>query len=157
MGRLFDAAAAIVLQRDTVSYEGQAAMELEAIADAGVTNGYGFDLRPGEPAMIDPLPVIRGVVEDVLDGVAATTIAGRFHVAVAAMIVAQCEGLREARGLRQVALSGGVFQNGLLTKMTLTRLREEGFQPLTGNRVPVNDGGIAFGQAAVAAAKLEKS
>jgi hydrogenase maturation protein HypF len=157
MGRLFDAVAAIVLHRDAVSFEGQAAMELEAIADAGVTSGYGFDLLPGEPAMIDPLPVIRGVVEDVQAGVAASTIAGRFHFAVAAMIVARCEGLREARGLCQVALSGGVFQNGLLTKMTLTRLREAGFLARTGNRVPVNDGGIAFGQAAVAAARLEKS
>ena len=156
MGRLFDAVAAIVLGRDIVSFEGQAAMELEANADAQITSGYEFSFRPGEPTIIDALPVIRAIVDDLRAGVAAPIISGRFHVAVAKMIVSECDALREVHELDQVATSGGVFQNRLLTTMTLSWLRQAGFNAFSNNRVPVNDGGLSFGQAAVAAARLEK-
>lgn len=156
MGRLFDAVAAIVLGRDTVSFEGQAAMELEAIADTRVTSGYNFAFLPGEPSIVDTAPVIRAIVNDLRASVTAPTVSGRFHGALANMIVSQCVALRELHQLDQVALSGGVFQNRLLTTMTLSRLRRAGFEAFTNNRVPANDGGISFGQAAVAAARLEK-
>jgi hydrogenase maturation protein HypF len=155
MGRLFDAVAAIVLQRDAVSFEGEAAMELEAIADDRVEDGYEFAIQPDQPAVVDARPVIRAVVDDLQRGVAAGIVSARFHVAVADMIVAQCTRLRAEHGLHRVVLSGGVFQNRLLTTQAFRRLRHAGFQASTNNRIPVNDGGISFGQAVVAAANLE--
>ena len=155
MGRLFDAVAAIVLRHKAVSFEGQAAMELEAVADDNIVDGYKFTIQCGEPTIIDPLPVVRGIVNDLRSSVAQEIVAGRFHAAVARMIVTVCEALRSRHRLDEVALSGGVFQNRLLTDLTLRLLEDAGFTTFTNNRIPVNDGGIAFGQAAVAAAKME--
>ena len=152
-GRLFDAVAALVGVRDAVSYEGQAAIELEQAADPSARDGYRVALTAGEPFVVRGTDLIRAVVDDVRSGVAVPVIAARFHAAVVAAIVAACARVREARGLTMVALSGGVFQNVLLVERTVAALEAVGFRVLTHVRVPPNDGGISFGQAAVAAAR----
>jgi hydrogenase maturation protein HypF len=99
---------------------------------------------------IDPRPLVAAVVRDVEAGVAAATIGGRFHRALAAAIADVCRRVRARSGLDSVALSGGCFQSRLLTTLTTEELTRAGFEVLLHARVPANDGGIALGQAAVA-------
>jgi hydrogenase maturation protein HypF len=153
VGRLFDAVAALVGVRDTVSYEGQAAIELEQAADPTVDDGYRAALSDGEPFVIDGAGLIRAVVDDLIAGTPVPVIAGRFHVAVVRAIVDACTRVHAATGLSTVALSGGVFQNVLLVERSVAALEAAGFVVLTHVRVPPNDGGISFGQVAVAAAR----
>ncbi len=153
MGRLFDALAALLGLRETVTYEGQAAIELEAIADLSTHAAYPFGQR--RPA-VDLAPLFEAVLADLRAGIGAPVISARFHNAVAGLAADVCVELRQERGLNRVALSGGVFQNVLLLARTLERLAALGFETYTNQRVPPNDGGIAFGQAAVAAARLAK-
>ena len=150
-GRLFDAVSALLGLRDAVTYEGQAAIELEHVADATETGSYAV------PVMDDRVevgPLVRAVTEDLLRGVAVPIIAARFHNALADVVVEVCGRLREATGLSTVALSGGVFQNALLLTRCLERLEGAAFDVLTHRQVPPNDGGISLGQAAVATARL---
>jgi hydrogenase maturation protein HypF len=151
MGRLFDAAAALIGVRSSVNYEAQAAIELEALVDAGEDGAYAF-ARQG--AVLDPSPVIRSMVGDLRAGVAAGRIAARFHNAVASMVAALCADLRTETGLTAVALSGGVWQNRTLLEASVRRLRDEGLEVYTHRQVPANDGGLALGQAVVAGAAL---
>lgn len=139
VGRLFDAVASLIGLRHVVSYEGQAAMELEAAADAGCEQSYEFTLE-------DPAPLWRALIADGRRDETAGTMAARFHNGLARATVAACQG----RGVRTVALTGGVFQNALLLNRTRQALEAEGFHVLTHHRVPPNDGGIALGQAAAA-------
>jgi hydrogenase maturation protein HypF len=146
MGRLFDAVSALVGVRQVVAYEAQAAIELEGLSrhtDCGTTR-YCFDFDALElPAVVDPSPVLAAVVGDVRNGVPTAVIGARFHHAVAELIV----GLAATDHATQtVALSGGVFQNALLLRLALNRLREKGFHVITHRHVPPNDGGIALGQ-----------
>jgi hydrogenase maturation protein HypF len=152
-GRLFDAVAALLGVRDAVTYERQAAIELEQIAGAGVTGGYEAALTDGEPFAIDGAALIRAVVDDLRAGVAVPVIAARFHAWVAGVIVASCDRVREVTGRTTVALSGDVFQNVLLLERVVGELTDAGFGVLTHVRVPPNDGGISFGQVAVAGAR----
>ncbi len=148
MGRLFDAVASIIGLRQDVNYEGQAAIELEAVADPAETGAYTFEL---EQDSILPHAVIRAMVEDYRVGVHRPIIAARFHNGVANLIRDKCIRLRQQHGLNQVALSGGVFQNVTLLGKTLSLLRSAGFEVFTHRLVPPNDGGIALGQAVIAA------
>jgi hydrogenase maturation protein HypF len=161
-GRLFDAVAAILGVRDAVNYEGQAAIELEQLADPGERGAYhaaiepggpGESGEPGEPFRVRGGDLVREVVSDLARGVPAEIIAARFHNGVAALIEAGCLLLRDRHGPDTVALSGGVFQNMLLLEQAVTRLEARGFRVLTHSRVPCNDGGISLGQAVVAAAR----
>jgi hydrogenase maturation protein HypF len=153
-GRLFDAAAAVLGVRDAINYEGQAAVELEQLADPAETAAYpaAIDTGPG-PFQARGADLLRGVVDDLTGGVPAPLIAARFHHGVAALIEAGCLRLRESHGLGTVALSGGVFQNLLLLRATVARLEARGFRVLLHSRVPCNDGGISLGQAVIAAAR----
>ena len=153
VGRLFDAVAALVGLRDTVSYEGQAAIELEQRADERCEERYEVGLEGGTPMRIRGGDLVRAVVTDHEARVPVATIAARFHNGLAGAIVAVCGAVRERHGLGTVALSGGVFQNALLLERTERELREAAFRVLVHRRVPCNDGGISFGQAAVAAAR----
>jgi hydrogenase maturation protein HypF len=156
MGRLFDAVSALLGVRQVASFEGQAAIELENAA-AGVEprlTGASFDL---DGDAIDPAPVLRGLVHDLRAGVDPRVLAARFHVAVAAMVVEAAERTRAASGTERVGLTGGVFQNVVLARLTTALLQQRGFTVLTHHRVPPNDGGIALGQAAVAAARSHGS
>jgi hydrogenase maturation protein HypF len=152
-GRLFDAVAAILGVRDTVSYEGQAAIELEQLADPSERGTYHAAIEPGEPFRVRGGDLVREVASDLVRGVPTQTIAGRFHNGVADAVTAGCSLLRDRHGLDTVALSGGVFQNMLLLDQTVARLEARGFRVLTHSRVPCNDGGISLGQAVVAAAR----
>ncbi len=152
-GRLFDAAAALLGVRDVISYEGQAAIELEQLADPAEQRGYRAAVTPGQVLEVAGADLIRAVCEDLAAGTAPGVIAARFHRAVAALIEDCCAALRERTGLAAVALSGGVFQNALLLGLVVERLEARGFRVLTHARVPCNDGGISLGQAVVAAAR----
>jgi hydrogenase maturation protein HypF len=151
MGRLFDAVASIVGVRHEVNYEGQAAIELEAIVEPDEDGAYEFEIGEG---VVRAAPVIREAAEDVHAGISASRIAARFHNAVADMILEVCSRIRQERGLAVVALSGGVFQNVTLLGRAVRRLEDAGFRVLTHRRVPPNDGGVALGQAVVAAQAL---
>jgi hydrogenase maturation protein HypF len=153
MGRLFDAVSSLLDLRHTVSYEAQAAVELETVASAASDGGriYRFSIGAGQ---IDPAPVLRAIVADLRQGRPVGAIAAAFHVAVASLIVEVAAQVRAATGLRQVALSGGVFQNVLVTRLARTALTEQGFSVLTHHLVPPNDGGLALGQTVVAAAGM---
>ncbi|MGH4024631.1 MAG: carbamoyltransferase HypF [Pseudonocardiaceae bacterium] len=151
-GRLFDAAAAILGVRDAINYEGQAAVELEQRADRGEQGSYPVTVTDGPALQLHGADLIRCVVEDLRTGVAPEVIATRFHHGVADAIVLVCSTLRERTGVGTAALSGGVFQNVLLLERTVAGLEQAGFRVLTHSRVPPNDGGISFGQVAIAAA-----
>lgn len=150
MGRLFDAVAALAGVRQTVTYEAQAAIEFEALMAMDVNEQYQFALSNESPIRIDPAPVVRAVVYDVLANVPIAIISAKFHHALAALILQLALRLRTHHQLHHVALSGGVFQNVPLLDLAVTKLREAGFVVFTHSRVPPNDGGLALGQAVIA-------
>jgi hydrogenase maturation protein HypF len=152
MGRLFDAASALAGVRTHVNYEGQAAIEFEALLDPAETGCYYFELGSNR---INPDPLFQDLVRDVKKGFSKGKIAARFHNGIAEMTLQVCQVIRKQSGLTQVALSGGVWQNLTLLKKTLTRLRANGFQVYIHGLVPPNDGGLALGQAVVAATRLK--
>jgi len=152
-GRLFDAVAALLGVRDTINYEGQAAVELEQLAVATAQDGYLARIAPGPPLTVAGPDLVRAAAEDLLAGVPTGVVSARFHHGVAATIGRVCLRLRDSSGLGTVALSGGVFQNLLLLGATVDVLESAGFRVLTHSRVPPNDGGISLGQAVVAAAR----
>ena len=147
-GRLFDAVAALCGIRAEVNYEGQAAIELEARADRRERTAYPF---PGE-GVLDARETIRAILADLGAGVPIELIAARFHNAVAETTARACREAAEAAGLGLVVLSGGVFQNRLLLERTAAGLARAGLRVLVPRLLPANDGGIAFGQLAVASA-----
>jgi hydrogenase maturation protein HypF len=159
-GRLFDAVAALAGVRDRVSYEGQAAVELEWLATGVTPDGaYPFELEeaPGGDGagefLVDTRPLIRAAARDAGRGGGAARIARRFHSAVVEMIAAVCGRLRQATGIGAAVLSGGVFMNALLTDEVSARLSGEGWRVYRHRQVPPNDGGLSLGQLAVAAAQ----
>ena len=158
MGRLFDAVAALAGVRDDALYEGQAAIELEALADPDAPGAYAFGRADGAAGalVIDSASVLAAALDDLAAGVSAPAVSTRFHRAVVAAIVDGCAGAASALGIRQVALSGGVFMNRLVLAGAVRGLAEAGLEPLTHRRLPANDGGIAFGQAVVAWARRDE-
>jgi hydrogenase maturation protein HypF len=158
MGRLFDAVAALCGLCPIVNYEGQAAVELEAACDPRDRGGYPLELRDTAAGLVlDARESVRAVLEDVERGTAVGVIASRFHAAVAHATVAACVRTASARGSEAVVLSGGVFQNRRLLEATDAGLRAAGLRVLTPRLLPANDGGISYGQAAVAAAQIGES
>jgi hydrogenase maturation protein HypF len=148
-GRLFDAVAALCGVRDRVNYEGQAAIELERLADRSVRDGYPSG-RAGP--MIAASDLVRAVVADLELGTTPAVVAARFHVGLAAALVdAAVEAARD-RGRDTVAVSGGVFQNQLLLAAVRRGCEQAGLRVLVHSRLPCNDAGISLGQVAVAAA-----
>ncbi len=152
LGRLFDAAAALAGMRQRVNYEAQAAIEFEAAADPDEAGAYPFDLR-GE--VLDPRPAILALLADRAAGVSLAAVSARFHNGLAQATRQVCARLRAETGLTAVALSGGVWQNMLLLRRTVAALTADGFAVYVHRRVPANDGGIALGQALVAAVRLQ--
>jgi hydrogenase maturation protein HypF len=151
-GRLFDAVAALCGLRTRVSFEGQAALELEMVAaDQDEREGYAFAVEENGGVLIVSFALlIREIVEDLLQKIAVPIISARFHTAIAQAVSATCQRLRTSSALTQVVLSGGVFQNRRLTEQTVGLLKGQGFTVLTHSLVPPNDGGLALGQAVVA-------
>jgi hydrogenase maturation protein HypF len=152
MGRLFDAIAAICGLRAEVDYEGQAAVELEAIAAGGETRSYPLALvDEGGGLLLDARPTVEAAARESVGGVAPSLISARFHNAVAEATATACAAAAEGHSVGTVVLSGGVFQNRRLLERTIRALAGRGLRVLVPLRLPVNDGGIAYGQAAVAA------
>jgi len=158
MGRLFDSVASLANVRHKINYEAQAAIEIEALADPEETSEYAFDIRSpaGDESvyLIDPAPVIENVVHDLHAGCSACTISARFHNGCARMVANMCHELRELTGIDEVALSGGVWQNTLLLRKTVLMLERRGFHVYIPQAIPANDGGLALGQAMIAAQRL---
>jgi len=155
MGRLFDAVAALCGVRSQVSYEGQAAIELEALADPGTEGAYELRLVAGEdggPAILDPAPAMAEILGELAAGVDVAAVSARFHQGVANATAAACARLAAGASVDVAVLSGGVFQNRLLLERTAAALEQAGLRVLAPERLPPNDGQIAFGQVAVAAA-----
>ncbi len=151
MGRLFDAVAAITGVRSRVRYEGQAAIELEWLAtDVPAAGSYPFEVTDS----IDTRPLIRAVVEDLKRQTNVGTIARQFHSSLVEMIAAICQRVRSNTQVEAVVLSGGVFLNALLTREATARLKADGFRVYRHRLVPPNDGGLALGQLAIAAAAI---
>ncbi len=151
-GRLFDAVSALLGVRDTVSYEGQAAIELEHVADPRERGSYAVPVGDQAMSVVDVGALVRAVCGDLGRGTPVPLVAARFHNALADVVLDVCERLREVSGLSMVALSGGVFQNALLLHRCLDQLEDARFRVLIHRQVPPNDGGISLGQAAVACA-----
>ncbi|HUT75693.1 MAG TPA: carbamoyltransferase HypF [Armatimonadota bacterium] len=155
MGRLFDAVSALLGICAEATYTGQPAVELEMAAWQSVGARHALPLRLDtsvRPWQIDPAPIIRGVVDDLRAGVERAEIAARFHYTIAALIGDVCERMARDTGLTQVALGGGVFQNAYLLELLAKDLPRRGLEPLLHRQVPPNDGGLALGQAVIAAA-----
>lgn len=168
MGRLFDAVAALLGVNFESAYEGQAAMELEALcldeprldepSSLPATNLMDFELREqGRGWVLDPAPLLSALVEELARGAATGLLASRFHDAVARVVLAVCQAARARHGVGTVALSGGTFQNVRLATCCEAVLRQAGFEPLLHTQVPPNDGGLSLGQAAVAAYRGQSS
>ena len=164
MGRLFDAVSSLIGICHDTTYEGQAAIELEAAtysepsSQSGDEYQFKIDVTNGM-LVINPGSVITRLIQDVRAQYPASLTSARFHGAVAAMMLDIAQSLRQWSEINTVVLSGGVFQNTQLTQDAITRLQQADFQVLTHHIVPANDAGIALGQIAIAAAQLnpEKS
>ncbi len=151
-GRLFDAVASLLDLRQRLSFEGQAAMELEFAIQPGIDAAYPFELRAEAPRVVDWQPMIEQIVRDLSRGEATGVIATKFHNTLAEIVVAVACEIGEAK----VVLTGGCFQNAYLAERCIARLRAEGFRPYWHQRVPPNDGGIALGQVVAAAAAMRR-
>jgi hydrogenase maturation protein HypF len=155
LGRLFDGVAAIVGLRREAAFEGQAAMELEMIADGREQGAYPFAWSREAVMQIALAPLITALVDDVLAGVPAFVISRRFHDTIIALCAGMCAAIGTSTQLDRVVLSGGCFQNGLLLEGLLHALEKQGLTAYAHCLAPTNDGGIALGQAVVAAARVE--
>jgi hydrogenase maturation protein HypF len=161
-GRLFDAVSALLGVRQHITYEGQAAIELEWLADAYSAAGhrdedaprYHLDVGDRSPITLDAAPLLGAIVADRAAGTDVRAIAAAFHLAVADAIVEVADRVAADGGPRTVGLTGGVFQNAWLTTRTRTRLEAHDHPVLTHHLVPPNDGGLAYGQLAAVAARL---
>jgi hydrogenase maturation protein HypF len=155
-GRLFDAvAAALGLAPARLSFEGEAAMALEALASTSRdATCYPFDLdTTTNPWTIDPAPMWRALLDDLAQDVPTADIAARFHHGLAEMFCRAALRLAKDHDAQGIALGGGVFQNGLLLQACLARLAQSSLPVLSPGEVPANDGGLAYGQAVIAAAR----
>lgn len=156
-GRFFDAAAALVGLRDRNTYEGQAACELEGIAEPDEKGSYPCRVierqrdEEGDVLIVVAKDIIAGLVDNLAAGASAEVCAARFHNSVLDAIIEVVSRLREKTGLGEVALSGGVWQNARLLAGAIERLAVRGFIVHTHRLVPANDGGVSLGQAVVAA------
>jgi len=156
-GRWFDAVAALCGIRHEVSYDGQAAIELEAAAAAGEHAPYPFSVAPPDVVarlVVDLRPAVRAIAADLRAGVGVPVVSARFHRTLARAIAVTCAHARDAGAPETVALTGGCFQNRLLAERAIAELEALGFEVLSHEKVPCNDGGLALGQAAVAAYRL---
>jgi len=154
-GRLFDAVSALAGVRGEIDYEAQAAIELEMAAPDKVEDfegeSYPFAIIEEQGVRVVRLTgLISSVARDVRAGVPVPIVSARFHHTVAQIITGMCRAIAEESGIKEVALSGGVFQNRLLLKLATSALKREDFRVLTHHLVPCNDGGVSLGQAVVA-------
>jgi hydrogenase maturation protein HypF len=151
MGRLFDAVSCMLGLCSFNKYEGECAIILENYAYIAIKNRIEpyrlkFDIEENN---MDPAPVLSGIIEGIRKGVGIEALALGFHLAVSEAVLNICRNIRQERGINICALSGGVFQNSVLTGLCRERLEAFGFRVCLNRLVPPNDGGIALGQAFV--------
>jgi hydrogenase maturation protein HypF len=153
-GRLFDGIASLLGRRDRVSYEGQAAVELEDLArESSASGAYPVELARGpQELLVEIGPIVAAAAADVRRGVPAADIARRFHSTIVDVIRRTCVAIREETALDRIVLSGGVFMNAIVLEEASEALAREGFAVHRHRLVPPNDGGLCLGQLAVAAA-----
>jgi hydrogenase maturation protein HypF len=157
-GRLFDAVAALLGLRETVTYDGQAAMELEMLVEPGTAaEPYPYHIEQGPDGCLrmDPAPMIREIVAELEQETPAPTISNRFHQGLAVMLAEVCGRLANEKKIREVVLSGGVFQNVILRTRLTGLLAAAGFRVYNHERLPPNDGSLALGQAVAGRAIYE--
>ncbi len=166
LGRLFDAVAAVVLGRRVVDYEAQAAIELEGIAVDGADRfeqgDYVLELHEADEgsasgAVIRTGKMWKAVLQDLGRGVPASRISARFHAGIAEGFINAAANARIESGINTVVLSGGCMHNRRLARLLRSGLEEEGFKVFVHRQVSPGDGGLSYGQAAVAAAMLTKN
>ncbi|MDY6845647.1 MAG: carbamoyltransferase HypF [Chloroflexota bacterium] len=146
MGRLFDVVASLLDLRQAITYEAQAAIELEALADGNALGYYPWDIYGDE---INVKTTIKAILSDIASEIDKSIIAARFHNTIAQLSLALCERIKQETGIDQIVLSGGVWQNQLLLKKTISLLEQNNFQALIHKQTPPNDGCVAFGQALI--------
>ena len=151
IGRLFDAAAALAGVRQSVNYEGQAAIEFEALADSDEDGEYPFEFDQDQ---IQVRTAVEALIHDVKIGIHKSKISARFHYGLAACVLEACSKIRSETNIDEVALSGGVWQNITLLRRTLSLLKQAGFRVYIHREVPANDGGLSLGQAVIATARM---
>jgi hydrogenase maturation protein HypF len=158
MGRIFDAAAAMLGLGTYNHFEAQLPIALESIADPAIDSAYQFTLfeTVEGPVQLDLTLTMKQFIADIQAGVVVSTISAKFHNAIADALVALAQKARKNTEINTVALSGGVFCNRFLTNRLITSLKHNNFLVLLNRHVPANDGGIALGQAAIAARKVIK-
>jgi len=156
-GRLFDAAAAALgLCFNAAFYEGQAAIELEALAEGAMPDageGYGSVLSPGDTARLGWAPLWAGILQDLAAGTDRAVIAARFHLGLIETVCATAHALAHMHGCGTAVLTGGVFQNKILLEGVSERLDRLGLNVIAPAAFPANDGGVSLGQALIAAAR----
>lgn len=155
MGRLFDAVSALLGIRLVANYEGQGAVELEQRAlgsKISALKPYDIDIEEEKGIFVVNIPItMRQIIDDITRGQPVADVAAKFHLTVMEMILRVCLLIRRNEGINKVCLTGGVFQNILLLELTFDKLRENDFDVYIHSKIPVNDGGIALGQAVIAA------
>jgi hydrogenase maturation protein HypF len=155
-GRLFDAVAALLGLAPEVSFEGQAAIALEAAAEPGIDHRYDFEIEEGDPMIVDFRPVTVGIGNDISAGRRVGEISSRFHNSLSAAIGEVCSRIAQSDAVRRVCLSGGSFQNLYLLGRTVVELRRRGLEVFLHAQVPANDGGLSLGQAVIANERLRR-
>ena len=153
LGRLFDAVSALIGVRGVIEYEAQAAIDLETYATEAPDETGSYPFRVAEEndiRIIKVRDIFTSIIKDIRKNTAQSVIAARFHNTVTDIIIRLCQSISRGTGLKEVALSGGVFQNRLLFRKSTTTLEENGFTVYTHRQVPCNDGGISLGQVVIA-------
>lgn len=151
MGRLFDAVSALLGMKKKITYEGEAAIELEALADSNDEGLYRYDIdTSSEVNIVNTDYIIKDIIKDIKNQVSTNIIAKRFHNTVVAFSIEICKLIRSKYNINSVVLSGGVFQNEILLKGLYKGLMKEKFEVYTHGEIPCNDGGIAVGQLMIA-------
>lgn len=154
-GRLFDAVSSLLGVRDIAEYEAQAAMDLENVADPAGRGRLPYRVVRQDGLLVyDPRPTLAGLFDGLDHGASAARLGARFQATIAVVTRELCAEVRRSTGLGTVCLSGGVFQNAWLATALMRGLERDGFEVWMNEQVPANDGGISYGQAAVAAARL---
>jgi hydrogenase maturation protein HypF len=156
LGRLFDAVSCLLGIKNKVSFEGQAAMELESIAELSHNTVLGFSIYPENNSYIlDLMPAIKDIIEMRINHREPKYMATAFHLTLVNAFTNMAERIREEENLNRVLLSGGCFQNRILLEGCVNRMEKKGFEVITHSLVPSNDGGISLGQAVCAASRLQ--
>lgn len=153
-GRLFDAVSSILGIRDFIAFEGEAAITMEMKASHNAEGSYGFEIKGFKPCIIDVRPMIEGLIGDIKNGTDLPVMAGKFHNTIVKIILELSRIARKETSLKKVVLSGGCFQNSLLLRKAVSRLKAGGFDVFTHRVVPTNDGGVSLGQALIASSRI---